>query len=140
VLDPSAAPHHRRRGKTPRRRFIGIERDATYLKAAEQRIAAVAPLPAASLAAFQTARDAPRVPFAALIERGMIAPGADLFEPSAGTRRLVRADGAIALGGAVGRSIAWCAGAGPGGLQRLDLLARGNARARSRSSTRCGRW
>src|SRR3989449_1146293 len=56
------------------RRFIGIEREATYLKAAERRIAAIEPLPAASLAAFQTARDAPRVPFAALIERGMIAP------------------------------------------------------------------
>src|SRR3974377_346176 len=44
------------------RRFIGIERDATYAKAAERRIAAVAPLPEASLAAFQTAREAPRVP------------------------------------------------------------------------------
>src|SRR6266404_2600159 len=84
------------------RRFIGIERDATYLKAAERRIAAVAPLPAASLAAFQTARDAPRVPFSALIERGMIAPGADLFDAKRRHKALVRADGAIALGDAVG--------------------------------------
>src|SRR6202045_113411 len=32
------------------RRFIGVERDAAYAEAAERRIAAVAPLPAASLA------------------------------------------------------------------------------------------
>jgi modification methylase len=95
------------------RRFIGIERDATYLKAAEQRIAAVAPLPAASLAAFQTARDAPRVPFAALIERGMIAPGADLFDAKRRHKALVRADGAIALGAAVGS------------IHRIGALAQG---------------
>ena len=95
------------------RRFIGIERDATYLKAAERRIAAVAPLPAASLAAFQTARDAPRVPFSALIERGMIAPGADLFDAKRRHKALVRADGAIALGDAVGS------------IHRMGALAQG---------------
>src|SRR5215471_2608858 len=56
------------------RRFIGIERDGTYRAAALRRIDAIEPLPAPSLAAFQTAREAPRVPFSALIERGMIAP------------------------------------------------------------------
>src|SRR6267154_738123 len=35
------------------RRFIGTERDAAYALAAERRIAAIAPLPAASLASFQ---------------------------------------------------------------------------------------
>src|SRR5216684_3696827 len=99
--------------KRLRRRFVGIERDATYLKAAERRIAAVAPLPAASLAAFQTARDAPRVPFAALIERGMIAPGADLFDAKRRHKALVRADGAIALGDAVGS------------IHRIGALAQG---------------
>src|SRR5262249_23822135 len=57
------------------RRFVGIERDGTYAAAANARIAATEPLPAATLASFQTAREAPRVPFAALIERGMISPG-----------------------------------------------------------------
>src|SRR6266581_549880 len=51
-----------------RRRFIGIERDPDYAAAARARIGAVAPLPAATLASFMTAREAPRVPFAALIE------------------------------------------------------------------------
>src|SRR5229473_2984768 len=95
------------------RRFIGIERDESYLKAAERRIAAVELLPAASLAAFQTARDAPRVPFAALIERGMIAPGADLFDAKRRHKALVRADGAIALGDAVGS------------IHRMGALAQG---------------
>src|SRR5262245_13973410 len=74
------------------RRFIGVERDEVYRDAAERRIASVEPLPAASLAAFQTARDAPRVPFAALIERGMIAPGADLFDAKRRHKALVRAE------------------------------------------------
>ena len=84
------------------RRFIGVERDANYAAAAERRITAVEPLPAASLAAFQTAREAPRVPFATLIQRGMIAPGAGLFDAKRRHKALVRADGAIALGDAVG--------------------------------------
>jgi modification methylase len=95
------------------RRFIGIERDETYRAAAEGRIAAVKPLPAASLAAFQTAREAPRVPFSALIERGMISPGADLFDAKRRHKALVRADGAIALGDAVGS------------IHRIGALAQG---------------
>jgi len=95
------------------RRFVGIEREEIYRDAAERRIASVEPLPAASLAAFQTARDAPRVPFSALIERGMIAPGADLFDARRRHKALVRADGAIALGGAVGS------------IHRIGALAQG---------------
>jgi modification methylase len=95
------------------RRFIGIERDETYRQAAERRVAAVEPLPAPSLVAFQTARMAPRVPFSALIERGMITPGADLFDAKRRHRALVRADGAIALGSAVGS------------IHRIGALAQG---------------
>jgi len=84
------------------RRFIGIERDAGYAKAAEKRIARVKPLEAPTLAPFMTARDAPRVPFAALIERGLIKPGARLVDEKKRHRALVRADGAVALGPNVG--------------------------------------
>ena len=49
------------------RRFVGIEREGAYAAAARERIAATVPLPEASLATFQTAREATRVPFAALI-------------------------------------------------------------------------
>jgi modification methylase len=95
------------------RRFIGIEREAAYRTAAEARIAEIAPLPEASLAAFQSAREAPRIPFAALIERGMIMPGAGLFDAKRRHKALVRADGAIALGDAVGS------------IHRIGALAQG---------------
>src|SRR6202790_4421685 len=62
------------------RRFVGVERAPDYAAAAEQRIAAIEPLPAASLAPFMTAREAPRVPFASLIERGLLAAGARLVD------------------------------------------------------------
>jgi modification methylase len=79
------------------RRFIGVERDPDYAAAAEQRIATTEPVPAASLAPFMTAREAPRVAFATLIERGLLAAGAKLVDSKRRHRALVRADGAIAL-------------------------------------------
>jgi modification methylase len=79
------------------RRFIGVERDPDYAAAAEQRIAATEPVPAASLAPFMTAREAPRVAFATLIERGLLAAGARLVDSKQRHRALVRADGAITL-------------------------------------------
>src|SRR5690348_378653 len=84
------------------RRYIGIERDPNYAKAAEKRIAAVAPLEAPTLVPFMTARDAPRVPFAALIERGLVKPGAKLVDGKKRHRALVRPDGALSLGDNVG--------------------------------------
>jgi modification methylase len=84
------------------RRFIGIERDAGYAKAAQQRIDGVKPLEAPTLVPFMTAREAPRVPFSALLERGLISAGARLVDAKKRHRALVRADGALALGDAVG--------------------------------------
>ena len=95
------------------RRFLGIERDADYAKAAEARVAAAAPLPQPTLASFMTAREAPRVPFSALIERGLVAPGIKLVDAKRRHRALVRADGAIALGAAVGS------------IHRIGALAQG---------------
>jgi modification methylase len=96
-----------------RRRFIGIEREAAYVAAAQRRIAAVLPLPAPALAPFATAREAQRIPFASLIERGMIVPGARLCDASRQVKALVRADGAIALGATVGS------------IHRIGALAQG---------------
>jgi modification methylase len=96
-----------------RRRFIGIERDRDYAAAARARIGAVAPLPAPALASFMTAREAPRVPFAALIERGLVSPGISLVDAKRRHRALVRADGAVALGEVVGS------------IHRIGALAQG---------------
>jgi modification methylase len=95
------------------RGFIGVERETSYAAAAEKRIAAAEPLPEATVAAFMTAREAPRVPFAALIERGMIVPGTRLRDAKRKVSALVRADGAIALGDAVGS------------IHRIGALAQG---------------
>jgi modification methylase len=84
------------------RRFIGCERDASYAKAAEKRIAVTKPLEAPALAPFVTAREAPRVPFAALIERGLVTPGVKLVDAKKRHIALVRADGAISIDGQVG--------------------------------------
>jgi modification methylase len=95
------------------RRFIGVERERTYAAAAQARMAAVVPLPAPALAPFMTAREAPRVPFAALIERGLVMPGARLCDVKRRVEALVRADGAIALGATVGS------------IHRIGALAQG---------------
>jgi modification methylase len=99
--------------KRLRRRFIGFEREEDYAIAAEKRIAGVEPLDAASLAPFTTAREAPRVPFAILVERGLIAPGARLVDKALRHVALVRADGAIMLGSSVGS------------IHRIGALAQG---------------
>ena len=84
------------------RQFIGIERDPAYAAAAEARISQVEPLAQATLAPFMTAREAPRVPFTALLERGMIRPGEALFDAKRKVKALVRADGAVSFGDTVG--------------------------------------
>ncbi|HXL64564.1 MAG TPA: site-specific DNA-methyltransferase [Xanthobacteraceae bacterium] len=96
-----------------RRRFIGIEREAEYAAAAEQRIAEAAPLPEPALAAFMTAREAPRVPFAALLERGLVTPGITLVDAKRRHAAVVRADGALAFGQSVGS------------IHRIGALAQG---------------
>jgi len=83
------------------RRFVGCEQDPKYAAAAERRIDATKPLEAPTLAPFVTAREAPRVPFAALIERGLVTPGARLVDAKKRYKALVRADGAVSLDGAV---------------------------------------
>jgi modification methylase len=99
--------------KRLRRRFIGFEREAAYAAAARKRIAAVEPLPTESLAPFMTAREAPRVPFSALLERGLVSAGARLVDAKRRHAALVRADGAIALGQTVGS------------IHRIGALAQG---------------
>ena len=95
------------------RRFFGCEQDAKYAKAAERRIAATKPLDAPSIAPFVTARDAPRVPFSALIERGLVTPGVRLVDAKKRHKALVRADGAVSLDGTVGS------------IHRIGALAQG---------------
>jgi len=95
------------------RRFVGFEQDTGYAKAADKRIAATELLEAPTLAPFMTAREAPRVAFATLIERGLVAPGAKLVDAKKRHKALVRADGAVSLGSHVGS------------IHRIGALAQG---------------
>ncbi|NDW06470.1 site-specific DNA-methyltransferase [Jiella pacifica] len=81
------------------RHYVGIERDEDYIAAAEQRIAAVEPLSAESLEMAAGKRAEPRVPFASLLEAGLIEPGTQLTD--AGRRHVahVRADGTVSVSG-----------------------------------------
>ena len=60
-----------------------------------------------------TAREAPRVAFSALLERGLVSAGAQLVDLKKKHKALVRADGAIALGEKVGS------------IHRIGALAQG---------------
>ncbi|MGA7433029.1 MAG: site-specific DNA-methyltransferase [Xanthobacteraceae bacterium] len=114
VLDPfsgtgtTGAVAHRLR-----RRFIGIERSSEYAAAARARIAATEPMPEPALASFMTAREAPRVPFSRLIERGLVEPGIKLVDAKRRHKALVRADGALSFGDTVGS------------IHRIGALAQG---------------
>jgi DNA modification methylase len=63
------------------RHFVGIEREESYVNAARERTAAVQPADAdtEALGRIPTRRDAPRVPFSTLLERGLLLPGEKLF-------------------------------------------------------------
>ena len=84
------------------RNYLGIERDNAYALAALARIAAVEPLPAEAVAPMPTKRAEPRVAFASLVETGLVRPGEELLDPLGRHRALVRADGTIKVGPAVG--------------------------------------
>jgi modification methylase len=79
------------------RHYLGVEQDKTYAARAQARCQAVEPLPSPSIAPFVTAREAPRVPFNALLERGLMKAGAKLTDSKGRVKALVRADGTIAL-------------------------------------------
>jgi len=85
-----------------RRSFIGVERDPAYAAAARKRIAAVEPLAEEAVAIAPTRRSEPRVAFASIVEAGLIAPGERVVDIRRRHSALVRADGALAAGPAVG--------------------------------------
>jgi modification methylase len=76
------------------RRFIGIERDPAYAALARKRIAAVTRA-SAEVIELPSRREAPRVPFGHLVERGLVQPGEVLFDERRRYSAKVRADGTV---------------------------------------------
>ena len=80
------------------RRFIGIERDEGYAKVAEKRIKAVIPTAPEDLVVTGSKKAEVKVPFGALVEAGLLAPGDKLYCPKGDHEARVRADGSLVSG------------------------------------------
>ena len=80
------------------REWIGCEREGDYRQAAMERIEMALPLDESALETMQSRKDAPRVAFGTLVEAGLLAPGAELFDKQRRWTATVRADGSIMSG------------------------------------------
>jgi modification methylase len=78
------------------RRWIGVERESTYIKVARERIASTLPLDESAMKTVPDKRDAPRVAFGVLVESGMVPPGTVLTDAKRRWTASVRADGSVA--------------------------------------------
>jgi modification methylase len=84
------------------RNFIGIEREATYVEVAEERIAMALPLDESAIKTMQADTAPPRVAFGTLVETGAIAPGAVVCDSKRRWQAVVRADGSLVCGTVTG--------------------------------------
>ncbi len=84
------------------RRFIGIEQDPGYVALARDRIAKVPPPGGETLDVTRSKRQEPRVPFGALVERGLLSAGDRISSPDGRHVARVRADGSVATADAAG--------------------------------------
>jgi modification methylase len=84
------------------RQWIGIEREKRYIKVARERIAGTLPLDESAMKTMASKRDAPRIPFGALVETGMLAPGALLTDSKRRWQARVLADASLEWDGQQG--------------------------------------
>jgi modification methylase len=84
------------------RHFVGIERDQDYIAYARERIALASPVDDPAMLAPAEKRSEPRIPFANVIERQLLQPGAILTDTQCRHEARVRVDGSIMLGDIVG--------------------------------------
>jgi modification methylase len=77
------------------RRWIGIEREPSYVKVARERINSTLPLDESAMKTVQDKREQPRVAFGILVESGLVPPGSTLTDAKRRWTASVRADGSI---------------------------------------------
>ena len=80
------------------RQWIGIEREAAYVKVARERIASTLPLDESAMTTVPDKRSQPRVAFGLLVESGLVPPGTMLFDAKRRWKAAVRADGSLSCG------------------------------------------
>ena len=95
------------------RRWIGIERESRYVRVARERIDSTLELDESAMKTMASKRSQPRVPFGALVETGMIHPGALLTDSKRRWQAEVRADASIEMDGQ------------SGSIHRIGALAQG---------------
>ncbi len=82
------------------RRFIGIEKDQSYIEGARRRIDTITPrmFDDEVLGRFETKRSAPRIAFSSIVENGLLSPGDALYFNQHRDRiAIVLADGSLRL-------------------------------------------
>ncbi|HEV2531303.1 site-specific DNA-methyltransferase [Phenylobacterium sp.] len=84
------------------RRYVGIEREADYVKLAAERIAKVIPAAPDELVVTGSKKSEPRIPFGQIVEAGLLRPGDMLFCPQGRHSARVRPDGSLAIGDMTG--------------------------------------
>ncbi len=77
------------------RRWLGIERDKSYVKVAQERLDKTIAVADPDLVATPQKREEPRIPFGWLVERGLLTPGTVLVSPNKRWTARVRADGTL---------------------------------------------
>ena len=77
------------------RHYLGIERDPAYVEVAQARIDAVVPLAEPLLVVGPSKRSEPRIPFAALLEAGLVQAGDVLCDSKQRYQAVVRPDGTL---------------------------------------------
>jgi modification methylase len=80
------------------RKWIGIEREQRYVKVARERINSTLELDESAMKVMGSRRGQPKVPFGALIETGIIEPGAVLTDSKRRWKARVRADASVEMG------------------------------------------
>ena len=84
------------------RKWIGIERERSYVKVARQRIDATLPLDESAMTVMADKRSQPRVAFGLLVESGLVPPGSLLTDTKRRWSACVNADGSITCEGDAG--------------------------------------
>jgi modification methylase len=84
------------------RKWIGIEREHSYVKVARERIEATLPLDESAMTVMADKRSQPRVAFGLLVESGMVPAGSRLTDAKRRWSASVNADGSIGCDGQAG--------------------------------------
>lgn len=81
------------------RKYIGLEREAEYIEFARLRLEAINRLGDGEILHTPSKREEPRIPFGALIERGLLKPGTQLTSSNGRYKAKVAADGNLIAAG-----------------------------------------